>query len=319
MRASETTRTEPAGAPVLEEKCSSRSSESASRAASPAALSAPAAPEASSSTDSAAQPRGSEHAARNAPSERSAAAAGSSNASAGGCDGPSNAPSTYAAAAPEATRAATITASATARLGAGVPSPGCAGRGSSPLGASSSGLVTLPRQPAAAPSAIASDALPGAHAASEGTPGPCHTMVVCLLSPEGGEGGAAPLRKWCSSGVWQFDIYTGTRIGTSTERRMSGSSRRCGSRCGSERRRALWDLRPTWCARKCEDRVEPAAPKCCCDAPGCCGAAAPAPSANKDKKDALTKVANRGERAKTALTRKEMVEKMAKLLGIEVK
>ena len=68
-----------------------------------------------------------------------------------------------------------------------------------------------------------------------------------------------------------------------------------------------------------EDRVEPAAPKCCCDAPGCCGAAAPAPSANKDKKDALTKVANRGERAKTALTRKEMVEKMAKLLGIEVK
>jgi hypothetical protein len=51
------------------------------------------------------------------------------------------------------------------------------------------GLVTLPRQPAAAPSAIASDALPGAHAASEGTPGPCHTMVVCLLSPEGGEGG----------------------------------------------------------------------------------------------------------------------------------
>ena len=64
--------------------------------------------------------------------------------------------------------------------------------------------------------------------------------------------------------------------------------------------------------------VEPAKHKCC-DAPGCCGAAAPAPSANKDKKDALTKVANRGERAKTALTRKEMVEKMAKLLGIEVK
>ena len=62
--------------------------------------------------------------------------------------------------------------------------------------------------------------------------------------------------------------------------------------------------------------VEPAKHKCC-DAPGCCGTADPAPSA-KDEKDALTKVANRGEKAKTALTRKEMVEKMAKLLGIDV-
>ena len=63
--------------------------------------------------------------------------------------------------------------------------------------------------------------------------------------------------------------------------------------------------------------VEPAKHKCC-DAPGCCGTADPAPSA-KDEKDALTKVVNKAKKAKNALTRVEVVKEMAKLLGIGAK
>ena len=66
-----------------------------------------------------------------------------------------------------------------------------------------------------------------------------------------------------------------------------------------------------------EGVVEPAQHKCC-NAPGCCGTADPAPSA-KDEKDALTKVVNKAKKAKNALTRVEVVKEMAKLLGIGAK